>query len=71
MAGYPGNYGGTFLSNIDSVTRLATSAPFARYLQEAIFEQSAFIKSGAVATEVKLIDHKGNTTHTLRNWKED
>jgi len=60
MAGYPGNYGGTFLSNIDSVTRLATSAPFARYLQEAIFEQSAFIKSGAVATSGVL----NNTTGT-------
>lgn len=60
MAGYPGNYGGTFLSNIDSVTRLATSAPFARYLQEQIFEQSAFIKSGAVATTGVL----NNTTGT-------
>ena len=60
MAGYPGNYGGTFLSDIDSVTRLATSAPFARYLQEQIFQQSAFVKSGAVATSPVL----NNTTGT-------
>lgn len=29
------------------------------------------LKSGAVATEVQLIDHKGSTLRTLRNWKED
>ena len=27
------------------------------------------LKSGAVATEVQLIDHKGTTTHVLRNWE--
>ena len=30
----------TFTSDIGSITRLATSAPFARYLQEEIFQQS-------------------------------
>ena len=28
------------------------------------------LKSGAVATEVKVIDHKGSTLKTLRNWEE-
>ena len=28
------------------------------------------LKSGAVATEVQLIDHKGAKTHVLRNWEE-
>ncbi len=28
------------------------------------------LKSGAVATEVQLIDHKGSTLRTLRNWEE-
>jgi F420-non-reducing hydrogenase large subunit len=27
------------------------------------------LKSGAVATEVRVIDHKGSTLHTLRNWE--
>ena len=27
------------------------------------------LKSGAVATEVQIINHKGTTTHTLRNWE--
>jgi len=27
------------------------------------------LKSGAVATEVQLIDHKGSTLRTLRNWE--
>lgn len=28
------------------------------------------LKSGAVATEVQLINHKGAKTHVLRNWEE-
>ena len=60
MALYPGNLGGTFASDIASVTRLATSAAFSRYLAEAIYEQSAFIKSGALATNAVL----NNTTGT-------
>jgi|TARA_R100001463_G_scaffold86374_2_gene141259 hypothetical protein len=60
MAGYPGNYGGTFTGDIGSLTRLATSAPFARYLAEAIFKQSAFIKSGVIQTNAVL----NNTTGT-------
>jgi F420-non-reducing hydrogenase large subunit len=27
------------------------------------------LKSGAVATEVQIINHKGTTTHKLRNWE--
>ena len=60
MALFPGNLGGTFASDIASVTRLATSAAFSRYLAEAIYEQSAFIKSGALATNALL----NNTTGT-------
>ena len=44
----------TFTSDIGSATRLATSAPFARYLAEAIFEQSAFIRSGVLAQNAGL-----------------
>ena len=51
---YPGNLGGTFGADIASVTRLATSAPFSRYLAEEIYERSAFIKSGAMATSAAL-----------------
>ena len=38
----------TFTSDIGSATRLATSAPFARYLAEEIFQRSAFIRSGVM-----------------------
>ncbi|MFM1900894.1 MAG: Enterococcus phage phiFL3A [Cyanobacteriota bacterium] len=44
----------TFTSDIGSLTRLATSAPFARYLAEAIFERSAFIRSGVMQTDARL-----------------
>ncbi len=39
----------TFTSDIGSATRLATSAPFARYLIEEIFQRSAFIRSGVMS----------------------
>ena len=35
-----------FTSDIGSITRLATSAPFRGYLTEAIFQNSAFYTSG-------------------------
>ena len=36
---YPGNLGGTFTSDIGSITRLATSAPFQKYAAEEIYER--------------------------------
>lgn len=51
---YLGNLGGTFQSDVASLTRLATSAPFAQYLQEQIFLQSRMIRSGIVATNPGL-----------------
>ena len=60
MALYPGNLGGTFASDIASITRVATSAPFSRYLAEEIYQRSAFIKSGSLATNAVL----NNTTGT-------
>ena len=51
MAGtYPGNLGGTFVSDVASLTRLATSGDFAAYVSQAIFEQSAFVRSGVLTT---------------------
>ena len=44
----------TFTSDIGSLTRLATSAPFSSYLQEAIFESSAMVQSGLIATDARL-----------------
>jgi hypothetical protein len=44
----------TFTSDIGSITRLATSAPFQRYLQEEIFQQSEFYTSGILATNPAL-----------------
>jgi len=29
------------------------------------------LKSGSIATEVKIVNNAGKTTHTLRNWKEE
>jgi len=51
---YLGNLGGTFQGDVASLTRLATSAPFARYLQEQIFLQSRMIRSGIIATSPEL-----------------
>ena len=44
----------TFTSDIGSVTRLATSAPFGRYLTEQIIENSAMIQSGLIQTDARL-----------------
>ena len=46
--------GSTFTENIGSVTRLATSAPFSRYLTEQIVENSAMIQSGLIQTDARL-----------------
>jgi AraC-like DNA-binding protein len=47
---FQGNFGAssTFASDVTSATRLATSAPFARYLAEEIYNQSAWIRSGVM-----------------------
>lgn len=50
-----GNYGGTFAGDVASLTRLATSAPFAQYLQEQIFLQSRMIRSGLMARNAGLV----------------
>lgn len=44
----------TFAADITSATRLATSAPFLSYLQEGIYEQSAWIKSGVLRQDARL-----------------
>ena len=44
----------TFTSDIGSPTRLATSAPFARYLTEAIYESSLMVQSGLLQTDARL-----------------
>ena len=49
----------TFTSDIDSATRLATSAPFAAYLTEEIFQKSAFIQSGVVQLDSRLNNSTG------------
>jgi len=56
MGTYLGNLDpdSTFLGDIGSATRLATSAPFRRYLQEAIYEKSDFIKSGVLRRDPRL-----------------
>ena len=51
----------TFTSDIGSLTRLATSAPFARYLTEEIFERSAMVQSGLLATDARLNNITGVT----------
>jgi hypothetical protein len=43
-----------FTSDIGSVTRLATSAPFSKYLTEQIVENSAMIQSGLIQTDARL-----------------
>ena len=59
MGVFNGNWGtspnaNTFTSDIDSATRLATSAPFAKYLTEEIFQKSAFVQSGILQTDARL-----------------
>ena len=51
----------TFTSDIGSATRLVTSAPFARYLTEEIFERSAMVQSGLLATDARLNNITGVT----------
>ena len=51
----------TFTSDIGSATRLVTSAPFARYLTEEIFERSAMVQSGLLATDARLNNVTGVT----------
>ena len=42
------------LPSIGSATRLATSAPFARYLTEEIYESSLMVQSGLLQTDARL-----------------
>lgn len=50
----------TFTSDIGSSTRLATSAPFARYLSEEIFQRSAFVRSGILGKNAGLSGTTGS-----------
>ena len=57
MGVFYGNFNpdATFTSDIGSITRLATSVHlFGRYLQEEIFQQSAFYTSGILAADARL-----------------
>ena len=59
MAAYPGNFGtapnqSTFTSDIGSATRLATSAPFEKYLTDEIYYRSAFVQSGVLTLDSRL-----------------
>ena len=59
MGVFQGNAGtnpnqSVFTSDIGSLTRLATSAPFQKYLIEEIFQKSAFVQSGILAPEARL-----------------
>jgi hypothetical protein len=51
-----------FTSDIGSVTRLATSAPFSKYLTEQIVENSAMIQSGLIQTDARLNNVTGVLT---------
>ena len=44
----------TFASDIGSLTRLATSGSFARYLTEEVFQRSAFYTSGILGADARL-----------------
>ena len=64
MGVFQGNFGtapnqSVFTSDIGSVTRLATSGTFQRYLQEEIFERSAFIRSGILQQSALLSNVTG------------
>ena len=59
MGVFQGNAGtnpnqSVFTSDIGSLTRLATSAPFQKYLIEEIFQKSAFVQSGILSPEARL-----------------
>nr|BAR30373.1 phage capsid protein [uncultured Mediterranean phage uvMED] len=47
-------FGSAQPTGIASPTRLATSAPFARYLYESLYERSLFVQSGVLATDSRL-----------------
>jgi hypothetical protein len=47
-------FGSAQPAGIASPTRLATSAPFARYLFESVMERCLFIQSGVLATDSRL-----------------
>ena len=49
-----GNELATFTVDIGSATRLATSAPFARYLTELIYEKSLMVQSGILALDSRM-----------------
>ena len=52
--GRNGNELATFSVDIASATRLATSAEFAAYLQEEIYERSLMVQSGILATDARM-----------------
>mgnify|MGYP003639983699 CR=1 FL=1 len=59
MGVFQGNAGtspnqSVFTSDIGSLTRLATSAPFQKYLIQEIFQKSAFVQSGILSPEGAL-----------------
>ena len=62
MGVFLGNFNpdSTFTSDVGSVTRLATSAPFARYLAEAIYQQSAFVQAGILGRNAGLSNTTGS-----------
>ena len=47
-------FGSAQPDGISSPTRLATSAPFSRYLAENLYERSLFVQSGVLATDSRL-----------------
>ena len=61
MGVFYGNFNpdSTFTHDIGSITRLATSAPFRGYLQEEIFQNSAFVTSGILRPDAVLNNPTG------------
>jgi hypothetical protein len=53
-------FGSAQPAGIASPTRLATSAPFARYLYESIYERSLFVQSGVLALDSRLNNITGS-----------
>ena len=47
----------TFASDIGSITRLATSGSFAKYLTEEVFQRSAFYTSGILGCRCTFEQH--------------
>ena len=52
-------FGSAQPDGIASPTRLATSAPFARYLAEDLYERCLFVKSGVLARDTRLTNITG------------